>query len=165
MRATKPISSLIFRQKLATRHLTLEFFLARVFSARYFRGESYDNRTLKAGKNDMGMIERSKSDLARSLQAAKTQMANIREKAEEGVKRGVSAGISVGAGYGVGYLYKEHPSMTKIAGTDVDSALAVGIIALGVGLTDMAGKQSDHVLAAGVGALTGYAALKGAGHA
>lgn len=113
----------------------------------------------------MGMIEKSKSDLARSLQSAKSQLANIREKAEEGVRRGVSAGISVGTGYGVGYLYKEHPGATKLAGTDVDTVLAVGVVALGVGLTDMAGKQSDHILAAGVGALTGYAALKGAGHA
>lgn len=107
-------------------------------------------------------IQKSKQELSRAFQSVRSQLANAREKTEKVAEKTIGAALTVGAGYGTGYLSKQFPGAKTVPGLEVDTPLAVGVLGLVVGVTGVAGKQSQHVLDVSEGILAGYAALKAA---
>ena len=112
----------------------------------------------------MPAIEISKSALAERYQRARNSIARIREESERVTGEVVGTALCAGTAYGAGYLTKNHPNMVTIPNTEINTLLAGGAVAVGLGMTEMAGNNSKHVLEIGKGALSAYCALKGAGH-
>ena len=110
------------------------------------------------------LTEVSKSALAERYQRARNSIARIREESERVTGEVVGTALCAGTAYGAGYLTKNHPGMVTIPNTEINTLLAGGAVAIGLGVTEMAGSNSKHVLEVGKGALSAYCALKGAGH-
>ena len=92
---------------------------------------------------------RSVGALVEAHERASNRLAKIKEKYQEGVQRsmmavgGLAGAAASGAIRGMGY--------SKIPRTDIDADLAVGGAAVLAAVTGMGGKQSDVLLAFGLG--------------
>ena len=95
------------------------------------------------------------------LESYKNRMAKVRDEARVVTKRTVSTALGTGAGFGVGYVRANYGEV-KVPGTTVDADLTVGLAAAVLGITGLAGDQSDHAASIGTGVLAGYAALHAA---
>ncbi len=105
---------------------------------------------------------RSVSALVDSHERMTRSLARAKEQYREGVERSVAAvsgaagGLASGAIRGMGYA--------KIPRTNIDADLALGAAAMLAAITGMGGKQSDALLAFGIG-MTAGSLSRGAEHA
>lgn len=96
---------------------------------------------------------RSVGALVEAHERASSRLAKMKEKYQEGVQRsvmavsGVAGALGSGAIRGMGY--------SKIPRTDIDTDLALGGAALLASVLGMGGKQSDPLLAFGIGMAAG----------
>lgn len=108
--------------------------------------------------------------LRASLQRARSQLSNIREAAERGVRRGGIAVAAAGTAYGVGRLHgwaQREGKDVNIPNTEVPYS-AVGGLVLGLagafGQKMLGDTLADVTLGIGIGALDANAALAGHRH-
>lgn len=100
------------------------------------------------------LAEKSKTELAKTAQAAMARLKNIRESSKKEAERGVGALLAVGGAYGVGKLRKRYGDL-NIPGTSIDADLVGGVTALAIGFV----ADSDALLQLGVGVTSGYVAI------
>ncbi len=84
----------------------------------------------------------------------------VRDESAGAVKTGIATGLGMGAAYGLSYYEQRFPDRAQLLGVDV--SLAVGGVALVAGAMGWAGESSEYAQALGAGALSAYAAKKGA---
>jgi hypothetical protein len=115
----------------------------------------------------------SKQQLAEAYAKLKSRTDKMRNMAKDEGEALVRDVITIGSGFGVGYyMGMQYGEATKegeteekikeagqIAGIDFDLMVGGGLAALG--LMKMAGKQSDTIRAAGIGALSAWAGRTG----
>lgn len=96
---------------------------------------------------------RSVGALVEAHERASNRLAKMKEKYQEGVQRSVMAVSGVAGALGSGAL--RGMGYTKIPRTDIDADLAIGGVALLAAVVGMGGKQSDPLMAFGLGMAAG----------
>ena len=108
----------------------------------------------------MPITKYSKEELSEKYTRAKNAISRVREKSEKVTADVVDTMLSGATGYGMGYL--KMSEFSRIPNTDIDTGLAISTVAILMGVSGVAGKQSSHALCVGQAGLAAYAAFKGA---
>jgi hypothetical protein len=90
--------------------------------------------------------------LARAERYAAT-LKRVKEEAKATTKRAVSGGTTLLGAAGAGFLDAKLPA---VGASSLPTSVVVGLGALGVGLLGVLDEYSDHLVAAGAGALSPY---------
>lgn len=107
------------------------------------------------------MAENSIMKLADKLESAQHKLKRVKEKGEVVAVRSMRAVATVGGGAAVGIMrgmWGDSTGAVHVPGTKIDADLALGVAAVMAGVTEVAGKASDDILAFGAGALAVVAA-------
>lgn len=107
------------------------------------------------------MAENSIMRLADKLESAQHKLKRAKEKGEAIAVRSMRAVATVGGGVAVGLMrgmWGDASGAVHLPGTKIDADMALGVAATLAGVSEVAGKASDDVLAFGAGALAVVAA-------
>jgi predicted transcriptional regulator len=77
----------------------------------------------------------------------------VKEEAKNTTRRSISAGATLGGAAAAGLLDAKFPT---VGSSNVPASVVGGLVALGAGLFGLLDEHSDHLVAAGAGALAPY---------
>ena len=111
----------------------------------------------------------SKDELLKATHSMKARLANLKEKGEATAGKVIHGAEIVATPFALGYLAGAKGAVDTAAGNTeptyevagYDVRLGVGVVGVGLGLTEMLGKHSDHALFVGLGALADWAGSEG----
>lgn len=102
------------------------------------------------------MTTMTKDEALAQNERLESRLARWRRKSETAARRGIAT-LSTGAGgLAAGYIQSRWP---VVKGTSLPTSVALGGVFIGIGVTDMAGRYSEEVLAFGNGMVAGGVAL------
>jgi hypothetical protein len=107
------------------------------------------------------MAENSIMKLADKLESAQHKLKRAKEKGEVVATRAMRAVTTVAGGAAVGIMrgmWGDSAGDVHLPGTKIDADMALGVASVLAGVSEVAGKASDEVLAFGAGALAVVAA-------
>lgn len=100
-----------------------------------------------------------KEEALNRLARVRTTLQSYKKQAEKAAVVGTHSILTVAGGGIAGFVGVKVPT---IPGTEVPTALALGVLLVGAGALDLGGEYSDEAAALGAGMLAGLAATEGA---